>query len=112
MPVIAPLESLDKETMLTILTEPQNSIVKQYQKLFELEDIHLEFTINALEAIVKKAQKRKTGARGLRSIIEESMIDIMFETPSKNNINSCIITKDVINKKTKPTYKLINKKSA
>ena len=112
LPVIAPLENLNKETMLSILTKPQNAIVKQYQKLFELEDIHLEFTVSALEAIVEKAQKRKTGARALRSIIEESMIDIMFEAPSKNNINSCLITEEVINEKSKPTYKLINKKSA
>ena len=112
LPVIAPLESLDEETMLSILTKPKNAIIKQYQKLFELENIHLEFTANALKAIVEKAQQRKTGARALRSIIEDSMMDIMFETPSKNNINSCIITEDVINKKSKPTYKLINKKSA
>jgi|TARA_Y100000994_G_scaffold245753_1_gene247867 ATP-dependent Clp protease ATP-binding subunit ClpX len=112
LPVIAPLESLDEETMLSILTKPKNAIIKQYQKLFELENIHLEFTANALKAIVKKAQQRKTGARALRSIIEDSMMDIMFETPSKNNINSCIITEDVINKKSKPTYKLIKKKSA
>ncbi len=112
LPVMAPLESLDKETMLSILTKPKNAIIKQYKKLFELENIHLEFTSNALKAIVEKAQKRKTGARALRSIIEDSMMDIMFETPSKNNINSCIITEDVINKKSKPTYKLINKKSA
>ena len=112
LPVIAPLESLDEETMLSILTKPKNAIIKQYQKLFELENIHLEFTANALKAIVKKAQQRKTGARALRSIIEDSMMDIMFETPSKNNINSCIITEDVINKKSKPKYKLINKKSA
>ena len=112
LPVIAPLESLDEETMLSILTKPKNAIIKQYQKLFELENIHLEFTADALKAIVKKAQQRKTGARALRSIIEDSMMDIMFETPSKNNINSCIITEDVINKKSKPTYKLINKKSA
>ena len=112
LPVIAPLERLDEETMLSILTKPKNAIIKQYQKLFELENIHLEFTANALKAIVEKAQQRKTGARALRSIIEDSMMDIMFETPSKNNINSCIITEDVINKKSKPTYKLINKKSA
>ena len=112
LPVIAPLENLDEDTMLSILTEPQNAIVKQYKKLFELENIHLEFTNNALKAIVKKAQKRKTGARALRSIIEESMINIMFEAPSKSNIDSCIITEDVINNKSKPIYKLINKKSA
>ena len=112
LPVIAPLEELDEKTMLSILTEPQNAIIKQYQKLFELEDIHLEFTKEALNLIVQKAKQRKTGARALRSIIEDSMVDIMFEAPSKNDINSCLITEDVISKKTKPIYKLINKKSA
>ena len=112
LPVIAPLEELDEKTMFTILTEPQNAIIKQYQKLFQLEDIHLEFTPNALKAIVMKAKERKTGARALRSILEHAMIDIMFETPSKNDINSCLITEDVINKKTKPIYKLVNKKTA
>ena len=112
LPVIAPLEELDEKTMLSILTEPQNAIIKQYQKLFELEDIHLEFTKEALNLIVQKAKQRKTGARALRSIIEDAMVDIMFEAPSKNDINSCLITEDVISKKTKPIYKLINKKSA
>ena len=112
LPVIAPLEELDEKTMLSILTEPQNAIIKQYKKLFELEDIHLDFTKEALKDIVKKAKKRKTGARALRSIIEDAMIDIMFEAPSKTDINSCLITADVVNKKSKPIYKLINKKSA
>jgi len=112
MPVIAPLNELDEKTMLSILTEPKNAIIKQYQKLFELENIHLEFTPKALDAIVKKAKKRKTGARALRSIIEDAMLDIMFEAPSKNNVNSCLITDNVINKNSKPIYELINKKSA
>ena len=112
LPVIAPLEELDENTMLSILTEPQNAIIKQYKKLFELEGVHLEFTDDALKHIVKKAKKRKTGARALRSILEDAMIDIMFETPSKSDINSCLITQNVINKKSKPIYKLINKKTA
>ena len=112
LPVVAPLEELDEKTMLSILTEPENAIIKQYKKLFELENINLEFTKGALNSIVQKAKKRKTGARALRSILEDAMIDIMFETPSKTDINSCIITEDVINEKTKPIYKLINKKSA
>ena len=73
---------------------------------------YIHFTDNALKCIVEKAKKRKTGARALRSIIEDAMIDIMFEAPSKNDINSCLITEDVINNKSKPIYKLINKKSA
>ena len=112
MPVIAPLNELDGKTMLSILTEPTNAIIKQYQKLFELENIDLDFTPQALNAIVKKAKKRKTGARALRSIIEDAMLDIMFEAPSKNDINSCLITDNVINEKSKPIYKSINKKSA
>ena len=112
MPVIAPLNELDEKTMLSILTEPQNAIIKQYQKLFKLENINLEFTPQALDVIVKKAKLRKTGARALRSIIEDAMLDIMFESPSKNDINSCLITDDVINKKSKPIYDMINKKSA
>ena len=72
----------------------------------------MDFTKEALKDIVKKAKKRKTGARALRSIIEDAMIDIMFEAPSKTDINSCLITADVVNKKSKPIYKLINKKSA
>ena len=112
LPVVAPLNELDEKTMLLILTEPKNAIIKQYQKLFQLETIGLEFTPQALDAIVKKAKKRKTGARALRSILEDAMIDIMFETPSMGNIDSCIITDDVINNNLKPVYKLIKKKSA
>ena len=99
--------------VLCALTEPQNTIIKQYKKLFELEDIHLDFTKEALKDIVKKAKKRKTGARALRSIIEDAMVDIMYEAPSKNDINSCLVTEDVINDKSKkPIYKLIKKKIA
>ena len=112
MPVMAPLNELDEKTMLSILTQPENAIIKQYQKLFELENIRLEFTPQALNAIVKKAKERNTGARALRSIIEDAMLDIMFEAPSKNDINSCLITDEVITKKSKPIYELINKKSA
>ena len=112
MPVMAPLNELDEKTMLSILTQPENAIIKQYQKLFELENIRLEFTPQALNTIVKKAKERNTGARALRSIIEDAMLDIMFEAPSKNDINSCLITDEVITKKSKPIYELINKKSA
>jgi len=112
LPVIAPLDELDNKTMLSILTKPKNAIIKQYQKLFELENIQLDFTPSALKAIVEKARKRKTGARALRSVLEEAMIDIMFETPSKNNVNTCLVTDEVINNKSEPIYKLINKKTA
>ena len=100
LPIIATLEDLDKEALIKILVEPKNSLVKQYKKLLKMDDVELEFEQEALEAIVDKAIERKTGARGLRSIIEEIMRDIMFEIPSNPNIEKCIITKEtVINKK-------------
>ena len=100
LPIIATLKDLDKEALIKIATEPKNALVKQYQKLLEMDDVELEFRQDALEAIVDKAIERKTGARGLRSIIEEIMRDIMFDVPSTPNIAKCIITKEtVLNKK-------------
>ena len=100
LPIIATLEELDKNALVKILKEPKNSLVKQYQKLFEIDGVKLEFEQEALEAIVDKAIERKTGARGLRSIIEEIMRDIMFDVPSTPDIAKCIITKEtVLNKK-------------
>lgn len=100
LPIIATLKDLDKEALIKILVEPKNALVKQYTKLFEIDGVELEFDQEALEAIVDKAIERKTGARGLRSIIEEIMRDIMFEIPSNPNIEKCIITKEtVLNKK-------------
>ena len=96
LPIIATLKDLDKETLIKILVEPKNSLVKQYQKLFEIDGVELVFEQEALEAIVDKAIERKTGARGLRSIIEEIMRDIMFEIPSNPNIEKCIITKETV----------------
>ncbi len=92
LPIIATLQDLDKEALIKITTEPKNSLVKQYQKLLELDGVELEFSKEALEAIVDKAIERKTGARGLRSIIEDIMRDIMFDIPSNHNIEKCIIT--------------------
>ena len=102
LPIIATLKDLDKEALIEILVEPKNSLVKQYQKLFEIDGVELIFEQEALEAIVDKAIERKTGARGLRSIIEEIMRDIMFEIPSNPKIERCIITKDTIKKGGKP----------
>ena len=102
LPIIATLKDLDKDALIKIATEPKNALVKQYQKLLEMDDVELEFRQDALEAIVDKAIERKTGARGLRSIIEEIMRDIMFEIPSMPNISKCIITKDTVLNKTKP----------
>ena len=96
LPIVATLKDLDKETLIKILQEPKNSLVKQYQKLFEIDGVELIFEREALEAIVDKAIERKTGARGLRSIIEEIMRDIMFDIPSNPNIEKCIITKGTV----------------
>ena len=96
LPIVATLRDLDKETLVKILQEPKNSLVKQYQKLFEIDGVELIFEREALEAIVDKAIERKTGARGLRSIIEEIMRDIMFDIPSNPNIEKCIITKGTV----------------
>ena len=96
LPIIATLKDLDKHALIQILVEPKNSLVKQYQKLFEIDGVELVFEQEALEAIVDKAIERKTGARGLRSIIEEIMRDIMFEIPSNPNIEKCIITKSTV----------------
>ena len=96
LPVIATLKELDKEALGKILVEPKNSLVKQYKKLFEIDNVELVFEDDAISAIVDKAVERKTGARGLRSIIEEKMTDIMFEIPSNPKIAKCTITKETI----------------
>ena len=99
LPIVATLKELDKEALKRILVEPKNALVKQYKKLFEIDNVELEFKDEAIGAIVDKALERKTGARGLRSIIEEIMTDIMFEIPSNSKIEKCIITEStVINK--------------
>ena len=110
LPIIATLKDLDKEALIKIATEPKNALVKQYQKLLEMDDVELEFKQDALEAIVDKAIERKTGARGLRSIIEEIMRDIMFEIPSTPNISKCIITKETVLDKKEPEI-VINEKN-
>ena len=96
LPIIATLKELDKEALIQITTEPKNALVKQYKKLLQMDDVELEFEREALEAIVDKAIERKTGARGLRSIIEEIMRDIMFDIPSNEKIEKCIITKNTV----------------
>lgn len=113
LPVIVTLEELDKEAFIKILTEPKNALVKQYKELFAIDGVELEFEKEALEAIAQKAIDRKTGARGLRSILEESMLDIMYEIPSRDDIEKCIITKDTIIKKAKPNlvYSDVKKKN-
>ena len=102
LPVIATLSELDEDAMVRVLTEPKNAVTKQYAKLFELEDAELEFRESALHAIAKKAMSRKTGARGLRSILEEALLDIMYELPSMNDVSKVVVDDDVINEKTDP----------
>lgn len=121
LPVIVTLGSLDRQALVQILTEPRNALVKQYQKLFEMDDSLLEFEAEALDAIADKALARNTGARGLRAIIEEIMLDVMYDIPSSNNIEKCVVTKDtvemhvtpqlVINENRKPLKKTASKKS-
>ena len=96
LPIVATLKELDKEALRKILIEPKNSLVKQYKKLFEMDDVELVFEDDAISAIVDKAVERNTGARGLRSIIEEIMTDIMFEIPSNHKIAKCIVTKETV----------------
>merc|ERR1712127_329663 len=102
LPVLSTLEDLDEDALVTILTKPKNALVKQYQKLFEMENTKLEFRDNALKAVAQKAINLKTGARGLRSIIENILMDTMFELPSEPDIDEVIINEDVILKGSKP----------
>ncbi len=112
LPVAAPLHQLTEEAMRNILTEPKNAIIKQYKKLFLMEGIELEFDPFALDAIVKKSMERKTGARALRSIVEDFMIDIMYDLPNKKDVDKCIITKDAVEKKSEPIFIKSDVKSA
>lgn len=102
MPVVAALDELDEPALIKILTEPKNALMKQYQKLLSFDNVRLKFTEGALSAISKKAIKRKTGARGLRSILEEIMLDVMYEIPSQKSIRECLITEETVAKKEKP----------
>ncbi|GGG27699.1 ATP-dependent Clp protease ATP-binding subunit ClpX [Lysinibacillus alkalisoli] len=103
LPVLASLEQLDEQALVQILTAPKNALVKQYQKMLELDQVELEFTDEALIEIAKEAIERKTGARGLRSIIESTMLDVMFELPSRDDIAKCVVTKETITDNVKPT---------
>ena len=107
LPLVVTLQSLDKEALVNILSKPKNALVKQYMKLFEIDNVELDFTDKALEAIAEKAIERKTGARGLRSIIEDVMTDIMFEIPSDERVNKAVITEPTINKKERPEIQML-----
>ena len=102
MPIIVTLDELSKEALCSILTEPKNALVKQYKALFAMENVELEFTDDSLEAIADKAIKRKTGARGLRSIIEDLLLDTMFDLPNNKNIQKVVINKEVVEKDKNP----------
>ena len=111
LPLIATLQPLDREALINILKEPKNSLVKQYTKLFEMDNCTLEIEKEALEAIADKAIKRETGARGLRSILDEIMLDVMYKVPSENNVEKCIITKNVVEGKDEPILLYSDKKA-
>ena len=110
LPIVTTLRELDKQTLIKIVTEPKNALVKQYKKLFEYDDVELQFEPEALELIVDKALERNTGARGLRSIIEDIMRDIMFDIPSNPKIEKCIITKETVQNGAAPKLIIIENK--
>ncbi len=113
LPVIGTLNEIDEKALYSILTEPKNALVKQYKQLMKMEGIELEFEDKALKAVVAKAMRRKTGARSLRSIMEEVMLDVMFKAPSMEGLKSVVITEEVVTKKKEPIYIFEkNKKSA
>jgi ATP-dependent Clp protease ATP-binding subunit ClpX len=102
LPVLATLHELNEEALIDILTKPKNSLVKQFQKLFEMDGVKLKFSKVALQAVAKKALERESGARGLRAILEEAMLDIMYDVPSKQGIKEVVINDDVIMKSEQP----------
>jgi ATP-dependent Clp protease ATP-binding subunit ClpX len=103
MPVVASISQLQREDLITILTEPRNALTKQYQRLFEFDDIELVFAPDSLEAIADKAIERETGARGLRSIIEDTLQDVQFELPSRRDVKKCVVTRETLEKGLAPT---------
>ncbi|NLT20254.1 MAG: ATP-dependent protease ATP-binding subunit ClpX [Syntrophomonadaceae bacterium] len=110
VPIIVTLEALDNDALISILTEPKNALVKQYKKLFELDGVDLEFNEDALQAIAEEALRRNTGARGLRAIIEDIMLEVMYEVPSRMDVTKVLITKDVLLKKEKPLLVTVDAK--
>jgi ATP-dependent Clp protease ATP-binding subunit ClpX len=102
VPVIATLDELDENALVSILTEPKNSLLKQYQKLLALEGVKLRFTEGALKSVAKKAVQRKTGARGLRAILEDVMLDLMYDIPSQTNVKEVVINEEVITNRESP----------
>jgi ATP-dependent Clp protease ATP-binding subunit ClpX len=103
LPVVVSLEGLDRKTLVRILTEPKNSVVRQFQRLFAMDDVLLEFASDALDAVATEAFLRKTGARGLRSIVEDALLDVMFEIPSREDVTRCVVTREVFTQGKTPT---------
>jgi ATP-dependent Clp protease ATP-binding subunit ClpX len=102
LPVHASLNELDEEALIRILTEPRNALIKQYQKLFDMENVQLKFTDGAMSAIAAEGIQRATGARGLRAILEEIMLDVMYDLPGRDNVKECIISEEVVARKKDP----------
>lgn len=109
LPVVANLVELDEEALIKILTQPKNALVKQYEKLFAFEDVSLQFTKGALAAVAKKALKQKSGARGLRAILEKSMLDLMYELPSRDDVEECVVSEEMILEGAEPVLGLKRK---
>ena len=109
LPVIATLEELDEDMLIQIMQEPKNALLKQYASLFNMDDVKLEIKKDALKEIANLAIEKKTGARGLRSIIEKLLIDLMFEAPDKKNLESIVINKDTVLRKSEPILIFSNK---
>jgi ATP-dependent Clp protease ATP-binding subunit ClpX len=103
LPVISVIHQLTRDDLVTILTEPRNALVRQFQRFFQFDGIELVFAEESLEAIADKALERETGARGLRSILEETLLDVQFELPSRRDVKKCVVTKETIEKGLKPT---------
>ena len=112
IPMVATLDSLDVEALVKILTEPKNAIIKQYKRLLSMDDVELEFTPDSITAIAEEAMKRKTGARALRSIVEEIMLDIMFEAPSRSDLNKCVVTRDLVERRSASALLVMGDKKA
>ncbi len=110
LPVLTTLEELDEASLIRILKEPKNAITKQYKRLFEYDGVELEFEEDALNAVAKEAIQRNTGARGLRAILEQAMLDVMYDLPAKNDVAKCIVTKNVITKRESPVLVLSDEK--
>jgi ATP-dependent Clp protease ATP-binding subunit ClpX len=108
LPISVALDPLSRDDLMRILTEPKNAIIKQYQKFLSLDNVELVFTPDALEAAALQAEKRKTGARGLRTIIEEILLEIMYEIPSLDNVRKCVVNAEVINNRTRPLLLTVN----